>query len=251
MCFVLTQTNFFQQAVIKSLQLFLPLAILCIFAAVSIYLSNVKTIHNQIHSDERHKVDMAVHSVKRVVQSITTDLSYLATQHELIEIISRHDKPENNHQKELKLHNWLSFSQIKKTYDQIRWLDESGQERERVNFNNNEPYFVSKEKLQNKARRYYFADSYKLNRGEFFISPMDLNIENGKIEQPLKPMIRVGTPVFSIDGDKKGIILLNYFAENLLNEFFNKKKSSSTPWLINREGYWLKGPSKDLEWGFM
>ena len=31
-----------------------------------------------------------------------------------------------------------------------------------------------------------------------------LNIEGGQIERPLKPMLRFGTPVFDINGYKKG-----------------------------------------------
>ena len=81
---------------------------------------------------------------------------------------------------------------------------------------------------------------------------MDLNVENGKIEQPLKPMIRVGTPIFSKNGKKAGILLLNYFAENLLFAFSEHTHNSSTkPWLLNNEGYWLKGESAEMEWGFM
>ncbi len=49
-----------------------------------------------------------------------------------------------------------------------------------------------------------------------------------------------------------GIVLLNYFAENLLNAFSeNNQKISTNPWLLNKEGYWLRGETADMEWGFM
>ncbi len=58
----------------------------------------------------------------------------------------------------------------------------------RVNYNRGEPYIIPENRLQFKGGRYYFADTFRLGRGEFFISPFDLNIEQGKIEKPLKPM---------------------------------------------------------------
>ncbi len=74
-------------------------------------------------------------------------------------------------------------------------------------------------KLQNKKNRYYFRDVFKLNQGEVFVSPLDLNIERGEIEQPLKPMIRFGTPIFDKYSNKRGIVLLNYLGSKLLNRY--------------------------------
>jgi signal transduction histidine kinase len=148
--------------------------------------------------------------------------------------------------------DWLTFLRTKGIYDQIRWLDSSGQERIRVNFNTGIPSGVPQDKLQNKGKRYYFTDTVKLNRGEIFISPLDLNIERGKIEEPIKPMIRIGTPVFDREGKKQGIVLLNYFGARMLGEFSQVMgAANSRAWLLNRDGYWLKGPSADLEWGGM
>jgi len=64
-------------------------------------------------------------------------------------------------------------------YDQIRFLNETGMEQIRINFNKNNPFIVSEDKLQNKAKRYYFTDTFALEPGRIFISPFDLNIEPG------------------------------------------------------------------------
>ena len=77
-------------------------------------------------------------------------------------------------------------------------------------------------------------------------------MEKGKIEQPLKPVIRIGTPVFDKANKKQGILLLNVLADSLIHSYTeamsNKGKRS---WLVNSDGYWLKGPTPELEWGFM
>lgn len=50
--------------------------------------------------------------------------------------------------------------------------------------------------LQYKGNRYYFKDSIGLEKDQIFVSALDLNVENGKVEIPHKPMIRFATPVF-------------------------------------------------------
>jgi hypothetical protein len=111
---------------------------------------------------------------------------------------------------------------------------------------------VSKDKLQNKAKRYYFADTIKLDPGQVFVSPLDLNIERGQIEQPPKPMIRFGTPVAYTEGRKRGIVLLNYFGAKMIQAL--TKASAGTLgsfMLLNSDSYWLKGIDPEDEWGFM
>ena len=48
---------------------------------------------------------------------------------------------------------------------------------------------------------------------------MDLNVENDEIEQPIKPMIRLSNPIlWERDGKLAGIIILNYFADDMLQQ---------------------------------
>jgi signal transduction histidine kinase/CheY-like chemotaxis protein/PAS domain-containing protein len=122
----------------------------------------------------------------------------------------------------------------------------------RVNFNMGNPVVVPDDKLQNKGKRYYFADAYQLNRDEVFVSPFDLNVERGEVEKPLKPMIRFGTPLFDKDGEKQGIVLLNFFGKYLLTHFNPQSKPVFAPlFLLNSRGFWLKGEQPEQEWGFM
>jgi len=90
----------------------------------------------------------------------------------------------------------------------------------------------------------------KLAEGEIYISPFDLNIEHGKIEQPLKPMIRFATPIFDDTGTKKGMLILNYLGNNLIDQLDDAETPSKVI-LLNREAYWLRGLSREDEWGFM
>jgi diguanylate cyclase (GGDEF)-like protein len=237
-----------RNVIVPFLQLFLPLALICLVGAVALFKSKIETNLTKINSSEAAAVQLGTNSIGRVLQSVTSDLGYMAIQDGFIDMIANEGHPGHDHPTV----DWPVFSGIKEIHDQIRWLDLNGQERLRVNYNNGSPTAVSEDELQNKGKRYYFIDTVKLDRGEFFISPLDLNVEHGKIEQPRKPMIRIGTPVFDRQDRKQGIILLNYLGESMLHEFGQiMGAANARTWLLNRDGYWLKGPSPDLEWGFM
>ena len=134
-------------------------------------------------------------------------------------------------------------------YDQIRYLDEKGQEVFRLNWNG---AVVPKDALQNKADRPYFQKANALGPGQVFVSAIDLNIENGKIEQPIKPTLRLAMPIFDSAGRHRGIYVINYRAGNLIDQLRQLvPRRAQRLRILNPQGYWLAGPSPDVEWGFM
>jgi hypothetical protein len=147
--------------------------------------------------------------------------------------------------------DYLSFSLRKGLYDQIRYLNETGMEVVRVNYNKGQPFIVPANQLQNKGKRYYFKDAYVLGKGQVFVSPLDLNIERGAIEQPPKPMIRLGTPVFDSAGNKRGILLINYLGAKLIRDIDKAFQGSGDIMLLNADDHFLKGSQPRDEWGFM
>ncbi len=133
-------------------------------------------------------------------------------------------------------------------YDQVRYIDEHGQEIVRVNRGGE---VVPREQLQNKADRAYFQRAMTLPAGSLYLSAMDLNIENGRIEMPPKPMLRMAVPVFDAAGHHRGIYIINLLAADLI-DYLQKAIPSSGQRLriLNPQGYWLKGDDPAHEWGF-
>ncbi len=147
---------------------------------------------------------------------------------------------------------FVTMSRERAVYDEIGYIGSDGQERIRVNYNNGNPAIVPKHLLQNRSNRYYFKDSIKLEHGEVYISPLDLNMQNGKIEIPTKPMIRVGTTVVDGYGKRKGVLILNYYGERILSKIGRiLSKSAGESNMFNNEGFSLLGPRKDGMLGFM
>ncbi|WP_374328611.1 ATP-binding protein [Azonexus sp.] len=148
--------------------------------------------------------------------------------------------------------DFSSFVKAKQVYDQARYIDENGMERVRVNLLAGDAKIVAEDKLQNKGTRYFFTDTMQLGPGEVFISPFDLNIEGNQIEVPYKPMIRLATPLFDNQGQRRGIAILNYLGNDLIQRL-NSDVEDGTSFieLLNRDGYWLKSQKPEQEWGFM
>ncbi|MEH2350473.1 MAG: ATP-binding protein [Nostoc sp.] len=226
---------------------FLPLSALVGSVVGAIYYQQVQTEKVVLQTNELGKVDLQTKVISGDFHSVVSDLMVISKKNDLQRILQGVDGEQQALSREL-----LLFSRYKKLYDQIRFLDRSGKEIVRVNFNQGEPGIVPEEKLQVQAKRYWFNDTFRLNQGQVFVSPLDLNIERGQVEQPLKPMIRFGTPVFDSGGQKRGIVVLNYFGTKLLDNF-NQAFANvpSQGMLLNADGYWLKGAKSEDEWGFM
>ncbi|MBM4341681.1 MAG: hypothetical protein FJ110_19315, partial [Deltaproteobacteria bacterium] len=224
----------------KCLILFTPLAVLILAGTYLIHRAELTSTQESRRTRENAMIQIGSSYIREKLHDINRDLLYLASQYQ--------DGTDNWRLADL----WLPFARIKRIYDQVRWMDETGMERVRINFIASGAEVVPAEKLQNKGSRYYFTDTFRLNPEEIFVSPMDLNIEGNAVEIPYKPMIRIGTPVQDNTGTKRGIVMLNYFGSDLLSGLEKQTRTEfRQAWLVNRDGFWLKGPSPEEEWGFM
>lgn len=200
-----------------------------------------------LYSSEKNLTKLVSQAVRDELQNVNSDLFYLANLPQLQEYLTSGGAAPAS-----LTENILLFSKHRKAYDQIRYLDSSGMEVIRINFDGKTAVTAPADQLQSKAKRYYFEDTLRLERGDVYVSPFDLNIEGNKIEHPLKPMIRFGTPVFDKKGQKRGVIVLNYLGNQLLKTLDKySSKNGSQLALLNSEGYWLKGLRSEDEWGFM
>ncbi|MEW8013162.1 MAG: diguanylate cyclase [Candidatus Thiodiazotropha sp.] len=230
------------------LRFFLPGTILLAAVLSGFYYLDYSIERELIAEREKYEVEIGARDIDQTIQGIAKDVAILANSVSLQEFLEEGSIPSLQ-----KLgREFLNFSRSKQSFDQVRYLDANGQERVRVNYNNGTPTLVRQDRLQNKAGRYYFNDTFELSRGTLFVSPLDLNIERGEIERPLKPMIRIGTPVFDAQGDKRGIVLVNYFGQELLDSLRSSARGTAGEvMMLNRDGYWLLAPDPKDEWGFM
>ncbi|MCG7866770.1 MAG: hypothetical protein JAY74_10405, partial [Candidatus Thiodiazotropha taylori] len=232
---------------VRFLRLLLPLTLISAGFFYILYLVEFNKSLEINKIDQQSRINIQKERLEQSFQGVIGDLRIMSTHHELLKLVDGDVVTVQD-----LVADYLSISSTRKVYDQIRYLDDSGQEIIRINYNSGAPATVPNVKLQNKRNRYYFSDAFKLNKGEIFISPLDLNVERGEIERPLKPMIRFGTPIVDSQGRKTGIVLLNYLGNDMLKSFDQfTGHSQQAMMLLNNEGYWLKSPEPEDEWGFM
>ncbi len=229
-------------------RLFLPLAALIFGGAWFFTKSEQAHYLEQLKSQEKLSVELGGVSLLRNLRNITSDLRYIVGNFAMQQLANNPNSPEKHNLET----NFKSLVNAKKFYDQIRWIDARGNEVIRVDQVDGMPKLVPREKLAFKGDRYYFTETMNSDIGHLFISPLDLNMENGQIEQPLKPTLRVATAVTDSKGNKAGIVVLNYLGNDMLNRFAvitNKVRDHIM--VTNNEGYWLHAPNPADTWGFM
>lgn len=205
--------------------------------------------------DAHEKVASATAASVLNLDLVVRDIHFI-TQGELLKnILSSADNPSqiDNASLDALARDWQGLLHSSSVfYDQLRWIDETGQERLRINSAKPYPVRTPDEDLQNKSNRYYFSRAMLLDEAQFYFSPFDLNIERGHIEEPRKPMIRVAKPVVDEQGVKRGVIVLNYLGNRMLSRIKTFERNPyDNLWLTNENGYWLLASKPQDEWGFM
>ena len=229
--------------------LYLALLLTLMGTLTAIYSLEKDARFSQVKVVEEHALRLCATVLKQTLAGVYSDLGYLARSNALQDWLATPDDDTL-----AALNREVShFSQERRIYDQIRFLDLRGMERCRVNFDGRSAVIVLGDALQDKASRYYFRDAIMLPQGKIYASPFDLNIEHGQVEIPYKPMIRFAQAVFDRHGQRRGIIVLNYRGAQLLKIIEKiSKLSPGDIHLYNREGYRLcLGQNISQCWGFM
>ena len=135
-------------------------------------------------------------------------------------------------------------------FDQVRWLDEHGQEQVRIDRREGRPVAVPAAALEDQSLRPYFTDTLRLPAGEILISPMELSVEQGQIAQPFRPILRLATPVPAPLGQPRGILIIEVNAAGLLERLPRHHFTGAQLLWLNEAGDWLRATDPDDEWGF-
>jgi len=145
-----------------------------------------------------------------------------------------------------------SFMEYHTDIDQLRILSPQGMERIRINRTEYGVERVGPEDLQDKQERYYISDTLKLPKGSIYLSDLDLNMENGKLETPYKPMLRFGFLLRDFQGYIIDMVILNYLAQELFHDLDKLNTHDGDEiFLLNARGYLLHSPFPEKNFGFM
>ncbi len=221
--------------------------------------------------EENQRLDLLVREIDSFAMNIGSDVLFLSRSSNLLKLIHADDEVGGNDEAGIESEengddalvdvqkDFFEFSNQNDWIYQLRYIDETGQEVVRVDSDGKNSSIIPKNELQNKSGRYYFDDTMKAKKGVVFVSPLDLNIEGGELENRgtasnprYVSVIRYGTPVFNDEGDPKGIVIVNVYADQLLRLIRNQSiDSKGSVVLLNSDGYYLSHEDQGKEFGFM
>ena len=203
----------------------------------------------QLKSEEGGIVFAQLGAIRERLKLVRSDLLYLRDEFEFLlntpgeTIESASDKAENA---------FKNFSRSREIYDQVRIILPSGMEFLRVNYNGGSPITAAPGRLQYKGDRAYVTAPLQLPHDQIYVSPLDLNVEDGVVVRPYKPTIRISTPLETADGKQVGVIVLNYLASSMLTAVEGAADlSTGYPVMLNSSSYWLVSRTPPPAWGFM
>ncbi len=236
-----------------SMVITITLAYLSVITVLLMFL--VLNYQLQFNSLKKDLITQEVNTLKLVktaflqqLNQVTSDVLSISHQVNVVEYLMQASA-----QREQELNKDFQTQVIfKPVYDQLRLLSIGGQELIKIHHNDKGlPVAVDRALLQDKSERYYFKEILSLNTDQVYISRIDLNEEQGKIELPYNPVLRVASAVRS-SSEIAGAVVLNLKAQHLLDTLANLSFNNNTNrQLLDQNGYWLYGNSSEKQWGFM
>lgn len=192
-----------KRIVTTSLALYIPLLI---FSLVWGYLQKDSLISNMGLIQQRNILNKSYHLIDQSI--ILIKITSFWSDVEFPESFS-----EKNQLDSAFVSNYIRTMQGMEIYDQIRLIDLHGDEvlrYERIGSDSMAPA-----PLQSKTDRSYFQKGLTLTKGQVYVTPIELNRENGVLETPHKPVIRGVTPIFSINEEQVGLAVVNFNMEKI------------------------------------
>ena len=225
---------------------FLPAALIISALGGIFYLVESTENETVLIENEKDHLHSGVQAVNRALLTLARDNRYLANSLPLAKVIA--PGPETL---EYAARDFAAFIDAKRVYSKVRWIDEAGMERARVDLVAGRAQVVPPDRKESKAGRYYFDEAMETQRGEVYLSRLDLEIEHGLIEQPYHPVLRAAVPLFDRQ-QRRGIAIVTYEVRDLFQRVEHVASSREGRWmLLDQQGYWLRSPDPDEEFGFM
>jgi sigma-B regulation protein RsbU (phosphoserine phosphatase) len=233
--------------IVKTLILSLP--VMMAFAAVLVIVG--ASLRNQgrelLGQSEAQQVEVEAALISDHMAKAVADLRFVAHGHAMAAWLDD-PRPEKMHMLSLDL---LQLVLEKPIYFQARLLGSDGMELIRAeSVSPGKASLQPPATLQRKADRPYFKKTIGLPVDSVFISRLDLNEEHGRVEVPHRPTLRIATPLFGKNGSRLGVLVFNLRASILLSGIERRHRNDWQFLLANGDGYWLKGPAPEYDWGF-
>lgn len=137
-------------------------------------------------------------------------------------------------------------------YDQLRYVNDSGHEVVRVNFDRNNNVASSSSVLSYKGDRSYLINTRDLNPGSIFVSDVELNKEGSPpmITKPYVAALRYVVPIFDQEtGLRRGSVVANINFDTFLRKIDITSSEQKSIYITDSSGYFLVHDDVTKQWG--
>ena len=95
----------------------------------------------------------------------------------------------------------------------------------------------------------FFRETIKLSASEVYVSPMELNEENGVIDSPHVPAMQIAMPVLAPDGRPFGIVVATADMRPALERVRSSPRNGEMVYVVDTKGNYLAHPDRTREFG--
>jgi PAS domain S-box-containing protein len=222
-----------------------PLTLVFMLGFLLEYRAEVGAEQARFLTQETSIIQRAVRRIQREVEIASGDLFFVA------DLVAESIDDDSPIALEALPRSLLALVRHRPGYFQARYIDAAGQEIIRVESAGEEPRITPAGELQNKSDRSYFNEAMRLEAGNVLVSPMELNVERGTVEEPHRPVVRLATPIDDGEGRRRGIVVLNTHGDRFLRAFERNSDGAGVQrMIVDPDGYWLQH-RPEVEWGFV
>ncbi|MEA3498590.1 MAG: HAMP domain-containing protein, partial [Campylobacterota bacterium] len=195
--------------------------------------------------------------IEGILTTVPRDVLYATEYHALKRFMiwdEMNEKRKTKEWKQIFSTALMDFLEKKENYFKARIINLKGDEIISVRYdrNINKAFIQPYNMLQNKKGRGYVELPKTLPKGKFYVSQMNLNVENGQIETPHIPVVRYSTPMINSNGELIGVFVANIYADVVLDILENitvqHEKEGVSYFLVDNNGDYLYHKDKKKRW---
>lgn len=224
-----------------------------IFALCAIFIVILALLSNFLWQENKRLTEEAINlrfvklqqEFQQKMNDVILDARRIAIQESKSVLI--HDALKGGKAKQYLTSHWSVLFDVYPTLQQIRYISVDGDEKLRADKQNGQLIWRNTEDMQNKANRYYFIETIESDQ-EYYVSPLDLNKERGRVEYPYRPTIR-SVAKYRVNGEVEALLVLNFDLSEVFSNL-NALQNQGAHWLINSDGFFLSSPN-DASWGWL
>ncbi|TLP76792.1 sensor histidine kinase [Maribacter sp. ACAM166] len=212
--------------------LYLPLLALSLFLYSSQKEKQIKTLSE----NQKRETTIKKNNFKEQSYSFLHDTHYWSTLN-----YPKEFDPLGKHEEFM--YRYIELVKAITDYDQFRFLDLNGKEFFRAVRVAGDSVVIGN--LQAKQEHAYVKAGLALKRDQLYLSQISLNRENGIIEKPNKPVIRTVAPIFDVENNQIGLVVINFKMKSSLDVL--KSKVADTNVYLLDEDHRIISSSTNLE----